>query len=89
MAPLLHPVAMQFGLHPLHFGMIICVNLLIGLITPPVGTNLFVICAIGKVKMEPLVKAVIPFLLVEIIVLLIISYIPIFTLYIPKLAGFY
>jgi len=89
MAPLLHPVAMQFGLHPLHFGMVICVNLLIGLITPPVGTNLFVICAIGKVKMEPLVKAVIPFLLVEIIVLLIISYIPIFTLYIPKLAGFY
>lgn len=89
MAPLLHPVAMQFGLHPLHFGMVICVNLLIGLITPPVGTNLFVICAIGKVKMEPLVKAVIPFLLVEIVVLLIISYIPIFTLYIPKLAGFY
>ena len=89
MAPLLHPVAMQFGLHPLHFGMVICVNLLIGLITPPVGTNLFVICAIGKVRMEPLTRAVIPFLLVEIIVLFVISYIPILTLYIPKLAGFY
>jgi TRAP-type C4-dicarboxylate transport system permease large subunit len=89
MAPLLHPVAMQFGLHPLHFGMVICVNLLIGLITPPVGTNLFVICAIGKVRMEPLTRAVIPFLLVEIIVLFVISYVPILTLYIPKVAGFY
>jgi tripartite ATP-independent transporter DctM subunit len=89
MAPLLHPVAMQFGLHPLHFGMVICVNLLIGLITPPVGTNLFVIYAIGKVRMEPLTRAVIPFLLVEIIVLFVISYVPILTLYIPKLTGFY
>jgi tripartite ATP-independent transporter DctM subunit len=89
MAPLLHPAAMQFGLHPLHFGMVIRVNLLIGLITPPVGTNLFVICAIGKVKLEPLVQAVIPFLLIEIVVLLIISYFPIITLTVPKLAGFY
>jgi len=89
MAPLLYPVAMEFGLHPLHFGMVICVNLLIGLITPPVGTNLFVICAIGKVRMEPLMKAVIPFLLVEIFVLLVISYFPILTLYLPKIAGFY
>jgi tripartite ATP-independent transporter DctM subunit len=89
MAPLLHPVAMQFGLHPLHFGIVICVNLLIGLITPPVGTNLFVICAIGKVRMEPLTRAVIPFLLVEIIALFVISYVPILTLYIPKVAGFY
>jgi tripartite ATP-independent transporter DctM subunit len=89
MAPLLHPVAVQFGLHPLHFGVVICVNLLIGLITPPVGTNLFVICAIGKVRMEPLTRAVIPFLLVEIIVLFVISYVPILTLYIPKLTGFY
>jgi tripartite ATP-independent transporter DctM subunit len=89
MAPLLHPVAMQFGLHPLHFGIVICINLLIGLITPPVGTNLFVICAIGKVRMEPLTRAVIPFLLVEIIVLFVISYVPILTLYIPKVAGFY
>jgi TRAP-type C4-dicarboxylate transport system permease large subunit len=80
---------MQFGLHPLHFGMVICVNLLIGLITPPVGTNLFVICAIGKVKLEPLIQAVIPFLLIEIVVLLLISYFPILTLTIPKLAGFY
>lgn len=89
MAPLLHPAAMQFGLHPLHFGIVICVNLLIGLITPPVGTNLFVICAIGKVKLEPLIRAVIPFLLVEIFVLFIISYFPVVTLTIPKLAGFY
>jgi TRAP-type C4-dicarboxylate transport system permease large subunit len=65
------------------------VNLLIGLITPPVGTNLFVICAIGKVRMEPLTRAVIPFLLVEILVLFVISYVPILTLYIPKVAGFY
>jgi len=89
MAPLLHPVAMEFGLHPLHFGVVVCVNLLLGLITPPVGTNLFIICAVGKVKLEPLIRAVIPFLLVEIIVLFIISYVPAVTLAIPKLAGFY
>jgi tripartite ATP-independent transporter DctM subunit len=88
MAPLLHPVAIEMGLHPLHFGVVICVNLLIGLITPPVGTNLFVICAVGKVRMEPLIHAVLPFLAVELVALILISYVPLLTLYIPKLAGF-
>lgn len=88
-APLLHPIAIQFGIHPLHFGMIICVNLLIGLITPPVGTNLYVITAVGRCRFEDLVNAIPPFLIAEIIVLFIITYVPIFTLYIPKITGFY
>ncbi|OGW45018.1 MAG: C4-dicarboxylate ABC transporter permease, partial [Nitrospirae bacterium RBG_13_41_22] len=89
MAPLLHPVAMKFGLHPLHFGMIICVNLLVGLITPPVGTNLYVMTAVGHVRFEKLVRAIPPFLIAEIIVLLIITYVPFLTLYVPKITGFY
>jgi len=88
-APLLHPLAVQLGIHPLHFGMIICVNLLVGLITPPVGTNLYVICAVGKVRFEDLCKAIPPFLIAEIIVLFIITYVPSITLYLPKITGFY
>jgi TRAP-type C4-dicarboxylate transport system permease large subunit len=80
---------MQLGIHPLHFGMIICVNLLIGLITPPVGTNLYVMCAVSKVRFEDLCKAIPPFLIAEIVVLFLITYIPVITLYIPKITGFY
>ena len=68
--------------------MIICVNLLIDLITPLVGTNLYVICAVGKVRFEDLCKAIPPFLIAEIIVLFIITYVPSVTLYLPKLVGF-
>jgi len=69
--------------------MIICVNLLIDLITPLVGTNLYVICAVGKVRFEDLCKAIPPFLIAEIIALFIITYIPSITLFLPKLMGFY
>ena len=54
LAPLLHPLAVQLGVHPLHFGIIMSVNLLIGQITPPVGTNLFILSAIGHISIERL-----------------------------------
>ena len=88
-APLLHPLAVSIGIHPLHFGIIMCVNLLIGQITPPVGTNLFILCAIGGVSMESLSVAVLPFLAVEIAVLFLITYVPQLTLWLPHLLGYF
>ena len=87
-APIFHPLALEYGIHPLHFGVVMCVNLLIGLNTPPVGSGLFIGSAIGKVSVEKLSKAVIQFLWIEIVVLFLITYLPILTLWIPGLTGF-
>jgi len=87
-APIFHPIALSYGIHPLHFGVIMCVNLLIGLNTPPVGTGLYLGCAIGKVSIERLIRTVMIFNLVEIGVLLAVTYIPSLTLWVPKLTGF-
>lgn len=87
-APIFAPVAASYGIEPLHFGLIFCVNLLVGLNTPPVGSGLFIGAAIGHVKLEELIREVNPFIIMEFIVLLSITYIPVLTLMIPKLAGF-
>ncbi len=87
-APIFHPIALSYGIHPLHFGVVMCVNLLIGLNTPPVGTGLFLGVAIGKVSLEELVKAVMPFNLVEMAVLLVLTYVPTLSLWLPSAAGF-
>jgi len=87
-APIFVPIAKSYGIDPLHFGVIFCVNLLIGLNTPPVGTGLFIGSAIGKVRIEELIREVLPFTAVQLIVLILLTYIPWFTLTIPRLAGF-
>lgn len=86
--PIFAPVAASYGISPLHFGVIFCVNLLVGLNTPPVGSGLFIGAAIGNVRLEKLIHEVIPFIVMEFIVLLGITYIPAITLYIPAIAGF-
>jgi tripartite ATP-independent transporter DctM subunit len=86
--PIFAPVAYSYGISPLHFGMIFCVNLLVGLNTPPVGSGLFIGAAIGHVKLEELIKEVTPFIIMEFIVLLCITYIPAITMAIPTLVGF-
>lgn len=85
LVPILLPVALNFGIDPIHLGIIVCINLTIGLITPPVGTALFIASSIGGVRMETLSRALIPFIVVAYIVLFIITYIPNVTLWIPKL----
>lgn len=85
--PILMPMVAQLGINPLHFGLVVVVNMMIGLITPPMGLCLFVVCGISKVKIGPLFKEVIPFLIVEIIVLFIITYFSWFTLTLPRLFG--
>jgi len=87
-APIFHPIAIQYGINPIHFAIIMCVNLLVGLNTPPIGTGLFLGVAVGKTSLEKLVKAVLPFSIIEIIVVLLITYIPILTLWLPNFFGF-
>jgi C4-dicarboxylate transporter DctM subunit len=76
LAPILAPIAFQLGIDPIHFGIIMVVNLAIGMVTPPLGVNLFVAMQISKLRLENISKAVIPFLIVLIVNVLLISYIP-------------
>ncbi len=74
--PLLHPVAVQMGIDPVHFGLIMIVNTAIGMVTPPVGANLFISCAIARISMEELTRPLLPFLAVLVLDILIITYVP-------------
>lgn len=74
--PLFMPVALNLGIDPIHFGVVIIVNLAIGLFTPPVGMNLYVACGLGKVSLKKLSMAIIPFVIVSLLILLIVTYIP-------------
>ncbi|MEW9669892.1 TRAP transporter large permease [Ammoniphilus sp. 3BR4] len=85
LAPLLAPVAMKFGIDPVHFGMIMIVNLAMGMCTPPVGVNLFISCQIAQIKLEDITKAILPFIVVLIVDLLLISFIPQISLWLPNL----
>lgn len=76
LTPILLPVVVSVGVSPLHFGIIMVVNLAIGFITPPVGVNLFVASGVAQVKLTELSKSVIPMILLMILVLLVITYIP-------------
>ena len=74
--PLFAPVALQLGIDPIHLGVVMIVNLAIGLFTPPVGVNLYVACGIGKMSIEDISKGIIPCLVAMLIILLLITYIP-------------
>lgn len=80
LTPILLPVVMSIGMDPIHFGIIMIVNLSIGLITPPVGMCLFVAAQVGETKYEQVIKAIWPFLLMMIINVLIITFIPVLSL---------
>jgi C4-dicarboxylate transporter DctM subunit len=76
LTPILAPMAVSLGIDPIHFGAIIIVNLAIGMVTPPVGVNLFVVAQIANIKIEAMIAPLLGFLTVLIIDLMIISYIP-------------
>jgi len=82
--PILMPVIMKFGIDPIHFGMVMLLNLGIGLVTPPVGPTMVIGCAIGRVSMEQITKELWPFYLVMTIVLMIVTYVPEFSLWLPS-----
>lgn len=83
--PILMPVIHSIGVDPVHFGIVMMLNLSIGLLTPPVGSTLFVGCAIGKVTIEKLSKTMLPFYGVMILVLLAITYFPSIVMFIPRM----
>ncbi|MGG4488086.1 TRAP transporter large permease [Metabacillus idriensis] len=85
--PIFLPVVTAFGMDPVHFGIMMAFNLCIGNITPPVGSALFVGCSIGKVKMEQVIKPLLPFYGAIIVVLLAVTFIPEISLSLPKLFG--
>ncbi|MDY4376361.1 TRAP transporter large permease [Pectobacterium brasiliense] len=87
LTPVLLPVALSLGIDPVHFGMIMMVNLGVGLITPPVGSVLFVASAVSKQKIEQVVKAMLPFYCGLFVVLMLVTYIPAISLWLPKLFG--
>ena len=87
LTPILLPVVKTLGVDPVHFGIIIMVNLGIGLLTPPVGSVLFVGSAVGKLKIEALVKAMYPFFGVLLALLAMVTYWPALTLWLPRVMG--
>jgi len=92
LAPIFLPIVTQLGVHPMHFGIIMIVNLAIGMSTPPLGVNLFVACGINnrlgeRLSLERISRAAVPFLAANIIALLVITYIEPISLLLPRLAG--
>lgn len=88
LVPVLFPVAVSIGVDPLTFGIIMSINLIIGLATPPLGVCLFVAAGIAKISVERLVLAIWPFLLVEIGVLILITYVPGLAISVPRFFGY-
>ena len=76
LAPILAPVAMHFGIDPVHFGMIMVVNLALGMITPPFGVNLFAACTVAKISLDRIIPHLLPFVLVILACLMVITYVP-------------
>ncbi|MGG0717725.1 TRAP transporter large permease [Robertmurraya massiliosenegalensis] len=86
--PIFLPIVTSFGMDPIHFGILLVLNLSIGNITPPVGSALFVGASIANLDLEDVIKPMLPFYAAIIIVLLLVTYIPEISMFLPKLAGY-
>jgi len=80
LAPILAPVAQHFGIDPVHFGIIMVVNLALGMITPPFGVNLFAACTVARISLDQIVTRLVPFVLVVVACLLVITYVPVISI---------
>ena len=87
LAPILFPIAVELGIDPIHLGIIMVVNMEIGLITPPVGLNLFVTSAVTKMPVEQVVRATLPWVVMMLFFLAAITYIPAISLSLPEMLG--
>ena len=85
LAPILAPVAMKFGIDPVHFGLVMVVNLALGMITPPFGVNLFAACTVAKISLDRIVTQLLPFVLVVLACLMVITYVPELSLFLRDL----
>ena len=80
LAPILAPVAMHFGIDPVHFGLVMVVNLALGMVTPPFGVNLFAACTVARISLDRIVGHLLPFVLVILACLMVITYVPVLSL---------
>jgi len=85
LAPILAPVAIHFGIDPVHFGLVMVVNLALGMITPPFGVNLFAACTVAKISLDKIVVYLIPFVLVILACLMVVTYVPQLSLFLRDL----
>ena len=85
LTPILAPIAVKLGVDIVHFGIIMTVNLAIGFVTPPVGSNLFVASAVSGRKVEEIARAVMPMVVLMILLLMVITYVPALSLFLPSL----
>jgi tripartite ATP-independent transporter DctM subunit len=86
--PILHPIAMSLGIDPVHFGIVVIFNLMIGLVTPPMGICLFVSNSIANVGMGAISRRIMPLFLVELLVLAVITFVPQTVTFLPRLFGY-
>lgn len=88
LVPILAPIAAALGIDPVHFAIVVIVNLTIGLITPPVGSLLFVVSSVVKLRVGELVREMPPFLVAHLVVLLALTFIPAISVWLPRISGF-
>jgi len=82
------PVVVDLGIDPIHFGIIMVMNLSVGLCTPPVGSVLFIGCSVAKIGIEKVIRPLLPLFAAMILVLLLVTYFPQISLWLPRLFGF-
>ena len=87
LAPILIPIGTNLGLDPLHLGVVFCVNLIVGFITPPYGINLFTVCSVTKTPFNDVVKGVLPYVVVELLCVLLFTFCPFFTTWLPSIVA--
>ncbi len=83
--PIMVPIAQRFGIDLVHLGVIMCLNIMIGTVTPPVGVCLYPVCTLGNVKLQALVKALVPFLIMLVVVLLVVTFVDPLVLFLPTM----
>jgi TRAP-type C4-dicarboxylate transport system permease large subunit len=88
LGPILGPIFVEMGVHPVHFAIIMSVNLTVGLATPPMGLVLFVASSVSRERVETISKAILPFLAVEVLVIFLITFVPAISMTVPRLTGF-
>ena len=83
--PILYPVATSLGIDPIHLGAVMVLNMAIGLVTPPVGINLYTGCGIANISLKDISKAVLPFVVAALVVLVLVTYVPVISTWLPSL----
>ena len=83
--PIFLPVVVKLGIDPVHFGIIMVLNLCVGLCTPPVGSVLFIGCSVASLKIEQVIRPLLPMFIIMIVVLMLVTYIPALSLWLPNL----